>query len=189
MNVIELFEKDPVSIWISIISLIVSIIAVIFTAIPVIRKYWEDREKITLVACNGRLINNTLYIVATYVSRNWQNATIVHSHIHLSMKNSFNRFTQTNHECRCVFFKPIILSGKMHASVELKYPLPDLKDAEINDVTVSIQTDYIGTKGERKDDSTVIGRLHINDIKVRSVGIFHSVNQLKGRKTIISMQL
>lgn len=124
-------------------SLIVSIISltvlVIVTGIPFYRKHIEKKAKIVLVACNGIIRNDVMRIVVTYVNRNWLNAVITNSSISLCYsKLPDSKLSKVNHECSCKAFSPIVLTEKMHASIELTYSLSELKGVDLENAEVYV---------------------------------------------------
>lgn len=96
-------------------------------------------------------------IVVTYVNKNWQNAVIINSHINLYHPKLLNEFTKVNHAYSCKSFNPVVITEKMHASIELEYSLSELKEVDLENadvyVYVYVHTEYIDSQGQRLFDN------------------------------------
>lgn len=97
-------------------SLVISILSIVISAIvagiPFYRKYIEKKTKIALIACDGRIRDDMIRIVVTYVNKNWQNAVIINSHINLYHPKLLNEFTKVNHAYSCKSFNPVVITEK-----------------------------------------------------------------------------
>lgn len=177
---------ETASLIISIISLIVS---AIITGIPFYRNYIERKTRIALIACNGIIRNDVIRIMVTYVNKNWQNAVITNTHISLSHSKLLNEFTKVNHAHSCKPFNPLVITEKMHASIELEYSLSDLKDVDLKDADVYVHTEYIDSQGQRLSDSHRVGNLCRSGINTKMVLIESTIYELQGRSILMSMKL
>jgi len=177
---------ETASLIISIISLTVS---AIITGIPFYRNYIERKTRIALIACNGIIRNDVIRIMVTYVNKNWQNAVITNTHISLSHSKLLNEFTKVNHAHSCKPFNPLVITEKMHASIELEYSLSDLKDVDLKDADVYVHTEYIDSQGQRLSDSHRIGNLCMSGISTKMVLIESTIYELQGRSILMSMKL
>ena len=169
-------------------SLVISILSIVISAIvagiPFYRKYIEKKTKIALIACDGIIRDDMIRIVVTYVNKNWQNAVIINSHINLYHPKLLNEFTKVNHAYSCKSFNPVVITEKMHASIELEYSLSDLKDAD-----VYVHTEYIDSQGQRLFDNHRIGNLCMSGISTKMVLIESTMYELQGRSILMSMKL
>ena len=140
-------------------SLVISILSIVISAIvagiPFYRKYIEKKTKIALIACDGIIRDDMIRIVVTYVNKNWQNAVIINSHINLYHPKLLNEFTKVNHAYSCKSFNPVVITEKMHASIELEYSLSEFKEVDLEnaDVYVYVHTEYIDSQGQRLFDN------------------------------------
>lgn len=181
-----------VSIIISVCSLIISLVV---TGVPFYYKYIAKEEIIELIACDGIIRNNVVYLIVNYVNRSWKNATIVNSYISLSWDKDKGKFVKSNHECSCKYIEPILLSAQMHSTVKLDYPLPSLDIKEIrntkggNYIKVSIYTEYIGAQGRRFSDCYEVGYLTINGKGSLSVWVESFPHRLQKKEIIASIKL
>ena len=131
-------------------SLVISILSIVISAIvagiPFYRKYIEKKTKIALIACDGIIRDDMIRIVVTYVNKNWQN---------LYHPKLLNEFTKVNHAYSCKSFNPVVITEKMHASIELEYSLSELKEVDLEnaDVYVYVHTEYIDSQGQRLFDN------------------------------------
>lgn len=130
-----------------IISIISIVISAIVTGIPFYRNYIEKKTKIALIACDGIIRDDMIRIVVTYINRNWQNAVITKSYISLCHSKLQNELTKVNHECSCKSFNSVVMTKKMHASIELIYSLSELKGVDLKDVNVCVNTEYVDSQG------------------------------------------
>ena len=143
-------------------SLVISILSIVISAIvagiPFYRKYIEKKTKIALIACDGIIRDDMIRIVVTYVNKNWQNAVIINSHINLYHPKLLNEFTKVNHAYSCKSFNPVVITEKMHASIELEYSLSELKEVDLENADVYVHTEYIDSQGQRLFDITSCSR-------------------------------
>lgn len=174
-------------------SLIISIISIgisaIVTGIPFYRKYIETKTQIALIACNGIIRDDMIHIVVAYVNRNWQNAVITNSHISLCHSKLQNELTKVNHEYSCKSFNPVVITEKMHASIELMYFLSKLKGVDLEDVNAYVHTEYVNSQGQRLSDSHKVGTLCMSGINTKMVLIESVIYELQGRSIVMSMKL
>ena len=158
-NIIEMECRIRKRICMEIASLVISILSIVISAIvagiPFYRKYIEKKTKIALIACDGIIRDDMIRIVVTYVNKNWQNAVIINSHINLYHPKLLNEFTKVNHAYSCKSFNPVVITEKMHASIELEYSLSELKEVDLEnaDVYVYVHTEYIDSQGQRLFDN------------------------------------
>ena len=155
-------------------SLVISILSIVISAIvagiPFYRKYIEKKTKIAL-------------------NKNWQNAVIINSHINLYHPKLLNEFTKVNHAYSCKSFNPVVITEKMHASIELEYSLSELKEVDLENADVYVHTEYIDSQGQRLFDNHRIGNLCMSGISTKMVLIESTMYELQGRSILMSMKL
>lgn len=66
---------------------------------------------------------------------------ITNSYISLCHSKLQNELTRVNHEYSCKSFYPVVITEKMHASIELMYPLSKLKEVDLEDVNAYVHTE------------------------------------------------
>ena len=174
-------------------SLVISILSIVISAIvagiPFYRKYIEKKTKIALIACDGIIRDDMIRIVVTYVNKNWQNAVITNSYIALCHPKLLNEFTKLNHAYSCKSFNPVVITEKMHASIELEYSLSELKEVDLENADVYVHTEYIDSQGQRLFDNHRIGNLCMSGISTKMVLIESTIYELQGRSILMSMKL
>ena len=94
-----------------------------------------------------------------------------------------------NHAHSCKPFNPLVITEKMHASIELEYSLSDLKDVDLKDADVYVHTEYIDSQGQRLSDSHRVGNLCRSGINTKMVLIESTIYELQGRSILMSMKL
>lgn len=168
----------------NIASFILSVIAVLVTTYNCYRQYFRKKENVLYIPSNAKIENNELKILLLFVNKGDQTATIANTSIQLDT-TSLQQYAKLNHSVSINWIQPFTLFPKEQKSIIIDYPLPDLNNINLNDISIRILTYYINEKGKLLQDHLEnAGKL----LKNNAVYIENVAHQLKGNEIIASAQ-
>lgn len=171
----------------NIISLILSIIAVLVTVYNCYRQYFRKKEEIALTISGTLIENDKLKIRLLYTNLGNQTATIINASILLDT-NSLKRYDKENQASICDWITPFTLFEKGQKDITICYHLPDFTDIDINSISIRILSAYTNGDGILFEDHYSAGHLGNNDTKECFVCVSTDIHRLSQNRIIMSMK-
>lgn len=169
----------------SIVSIVVSCVALFFTALPIYKKFMSKKEVILLVVSEKKIENDSIKLSVVYFNDVYRDVLISNSFISLNNKKNIGNFTYDNKESVERWIVPIVLEGKKHAAVQLEYKV-DWNIVQSGEVDIYVETDYISSVGKKCHDSFLCGHLSITEMGHRIIEMKHIIHQLDKQEDLYS---
>lgn len=138
-------------------SSMLSIVAVVFTALSYYRQYIYKKDSLELTICDYTIKEGVLSMVVLFINTGNQVATIANCHISLYPNN--NSFTSDRNNDFHSLTSPFSLSGRDQKSQTLSLRLPKKNES----FTIKICIKSVNSKGVRFTDSFEVGDVVFNE--------------------------
>lgn len=170
-----------------IISLILSVFAIIITAFNCFMQYFYEKEKVLLTISDAKIEDNHLKVLLIYTNVGNQVNTITNATIQLDTHERI-RLEKPNHNVRLNWIQSFTLTGKEQKCLSIYYILPKFERINVCNISIRILTHYINRMGEQYTDHFTIGHLYQNDVVPLAVNIKHEAHILVGDKNFETLQ-
>lgn len=173
---------------ISIASLLISVIALYFTALPTYRKYMSKEEKILLTIADDKIEDSVVHLSVVYFNDAYRDVLIANSFIQLDNVDHAGYFTYENKLLAERWISPILLEGKKQAFVRLEYKFDWARTSQA-DVKLRVVTLYTNSHGKQCSDSFTCGRLYANERRCPVIEAYHIGHRLDSTERMYSMKI
>lgn len=173
---------------ISFLALVVSFTSLCFSAYPVYLKYIRKVEKTVLTITDNKVESGKIKLCVVYSNMEYRGVIITNSYIMLTSPQQSNIYTYSNDVASKVWIEPIVFTGKGNKSVILEYPLPELSNEKIDNVSIVIKTYYIDSKGKNRCDDFNVGLLVRTDSGIIATYVEHVGHTLLGKEILAAFQ-
>ena len=170
-------------------ALIVSIISLIVSFggmfIPIYYTYCQKKEELTLIPCDGYISDNIMIVELMIRNYSWRDAVMVNYRLLLKSNNPLLPLGKPIETDK---IGSVLIKGREHAFLNLKYELSDLSNCDIDNIDVYIYLNNIGFKGKKKSSKLMIGSL-CRDSQNKPLLMLYTMNQkVKGCVFTLSMR-
>ena len=168
---------------ISFLSLLVSVVALLFSLRPVLCK----KKELVMTIAENSINKDMIKLSIVYYNKGYKSMILAKSYISLNNRNKVNEFTKDNMFASMKCMSPIMLESKKHCGIEIEYPISDLSKIE-EGIDIHVHTSYICFEGIYYNDNSIVGMLNKNDEVPIIVSVFHERIKLAKNKPIATMR-
>ena len=99
-----------------------------------------------------------------------------------------NIYSYSNETSSNIWIEPIVFTNKGNKSLMLEYVLPDLANADLDNVSIMVKTSYIDSNGKNRCDDCNVGQLIKTDSGTIAAYVEHIGHVMKGEEVIATVK-
>ncbi|NDV94770.1 hypothetical protein D0T84_07535 [Dysgonomonas sp. 521] len=146
---------------ITIITIIISAIALILSGINTYRQFFYRKKLVFLTPAESKSSDHEIRLIVVYTNAGNQPMNIINTSIRLN--GEFGYFDKANHSASKDSINPIFIKGYECKAIEISYNLPNDVDYKKNSqIEIELLVSFTNKKGELCQERFIIGFLQTN---------------------------